>query len=248
MAMDKLFYKNIATNSFEFKEGTGADSEFYIMKGYASTFGNVDRVGDIVAKGAFLKSLSERTPKLLSQHDTDDVIGGVDTIYETDTGLYFESKMPKENSIVKDLVPLIKMGAIDSISIGFNTIVSEYNQDTGIRTLKEVELWEISVVTFPANEKAKILGIKKLLQEGKQKMDIDEKMIDAAKAESILTKREFEAMLKETGLFTKKATVILASKFTETNTQGDPDVVIQSDSDDIREELKKIELLKNIYK
>lgn len=246
--MDNLFYKNIEKNPFEFKEGTGKDSEFYFLKGYASTFGNVDRVGDIVAKGAFTKSLAERTPKMLSQHDTDDVIGGVDTIYETDSGLYFEARLPKDNSLVKDLVPLIKIGAIDSISIGFNTTISEWNEDTGIRTLKEVELWEISVVTFPANEKAKILGIKKL-QDMKTKIDVDEKMIDAAKAESISTKREFEQVLKDTGLFTKKAIVVLASRFNEIS-QGDPvDLKSnQSDSDanDI-EVLNEIEQLKKLF-
>lgn len=245
--MDKLFYKNIETSPFEFKEGTGKDSEFYFLKGYASTFGNVDRVGDIVAKGAFTKSLSERTPKMLCQHDTDDVIGAVDTIYETDSGLYFESRLPKENSIVKDLVPLIKMGAIDSISIGFSTNISEWNEETGIRTLKEVELWEISVVTFPANEKAKILGVKKL-QEAKNKIEVDEKIVDAIKAEGVSTKREFEQVLKDTGAFTKKAIVVLSSRFNE-SVQGDPEDLKgdQRDSDVDQEVLNEIEQLKKLY-
>lgn len=224
--MHELFYKNIEATPFELKDGTGADAGFYILKGYASTFNNVDRVGDIMAAGAFTKSIAAggRIPKLLAQHDTDDVIGVVDTVREDDKGLYFEARLPKDNSLVKDIVPLVKLGAIDSCSIGFNTIISEWNEDTGIRTLKEVDLWEISIVTFPANEKAKISSVKKFFEKAANEtvVEADEKMIDAGKAEAITTKREFELALESTGMFTKKARVILASKFNEI--QVEPEV------------------------
>lgn len=232
--MNTHFQKDMRC-TFELKDGTGADSGFYLIKGLASTFGNVDRVGDIVAKGAFIKSLMERMPKMLNQHNTDEVLGAWDKAYEIESGLVVEGRMPKGNTLVENIVPLIKMNAIDSMSIGFGTKISEYDNDTGIRTLKEVELWEVSIVTFPANEKAKIMSMKNA-----NGQDKDEKMIDVSRAESVLTKKDFEDMLKETGCFTKKARVILAKHFKE-EIQGEPDNDKRSESVVLKELLTQIE-------
>jgi len=234
--MENLLFKKI-NSPLEFKE---LDDGFVHIKGYASTFGNIDRVGDKIEQGAFSMSLTERMPKLLYQHKMSEPLGVIDKAYETEVGLVIEARMPKDNSTVKDLLPLLKMGALGDFSIGFSVKEAEMGED-GIRILKEVDLWEVSIVTIPANARAKIMQVKKLeteLNQIKQKKgtDMDEKTVDAFKAESISTKREFEQMLKDTGVFTKKAAVILASKFKEVEVQGDPVTTKnnQSDSVDIK--------------
>jgi HK97 family phage prohead protease len=246
--MDNLLFKTTGEN-LEFKE---VDDGFVHIKGYASTFGNVDRVGDVIEEGAFSMSLTERMPKLLNQHNMTEPLGVIDRAYETEKGLIIEARMPKENSMVRDLLPLLKMGAIGDFSIGFSVKDAEMRED-GIRILKEIDLWEVSIVTMPANAKAKIMHVKKLEQQiedyQKKEVDMDEKIVDAIKAETISTKREFEQMLKETGVFTKKATVILASKFKEDLAQGDPDTKKdkQSDSVDVKSILEAINETKKTF-
>lgn len=218
--MKNMLFKNVGI-PLEVKE---IGDDFVHLEGFASTFGNVDRVGDIVAKGAFTNTLTKRMPKLLNQHNMDQPIGVVDSAFEVEEGLRIKARMPKGNRMVMDLLPLLTMGAIRDFSIGFNVVDSESTSD-GVRTIKEIDLWEVSLVTIPANPEARITGVKKI---------DDEKMVDAEKAESINTKKEFEATLKETGSFTRKATVILASRFNEISAQGDPAAkkAVQSDSVD----------------
>lgn len=198
------------------------DDDFVFIKGIASSFGNTDRTGDIIEPGAFKKTIKlmksgERKVAFLNQHRMDQPIGVVDTLKEVGLTMVFEGRLARENSIVKDMLPLLKMGALHSVSIGFNIVESEMDED-GIRTIKEVDLWELSIVTIPANEKAKITSVK---NDEENPVDKDEKIIDAEKAESIGTKKEYEQMLKYTGMFTKKATMYLASKFTENSKRSD---------------------------
>lgn len=228
----KLDYKDVG--SFSVKQ---IDDEYLHIKGYASTFGNIDSYGDIVIPGAFKDSLSREMPKMLLQHNTNDVIGVVDSAYEDEKGLFVEGRLPKSVSKVKDLEPLLKMGALGAFSIGYTTKDSEMTKD-GNRLLKNIDLWEVSVVTFPANTQAKITGVKKLDDAN----DADNKIVDAAKSESINTKREFESMLIATGSFTKKAAIILASRFNEIK-RSDSEIK-QSDSVAASKILKEIENIK----
>lgn len=168
--------------------------EFVLFEGYASTFNDVDRHDDIVMPGAFRASLSKRTPKLLSQHDMRKPIGKIDEVFEDSKGLFIKGRMPKENSLVKDLEPLLRMGAIDSFSIGFNITDVEFRDD-GVRLLKEIDLWEVSFVTIPANPRATLTSVKS---------------VDQVK-EDVKTKRDFERLLRESGAFSKDACVYLAS-------------------------------------
>jgi len=232
--MDNLLFKK-AEAKLEVKE---VDDGFVRLKGYAATFGNVDRVGDVIEEGAFSMSLVERMPKLLYQHKMDEPIGVIDRAYETERGLVIEARMPKENSQVKDIYPLLQMGALGDFSIGFNVKDADMSDDN-VRYIKEIDLWEVSIVTIPANAKAKIMHVKKLEQENadlkreKEQMEKDDKIIDAIKADSICSKKDFEDVLKETGVFTRKARVILAAKFKEDKAQGEPDAKNrQSDSVD----------------
>ncbi len=193
------------------------DVDFVTLEGLASTFGNIDRTGDVIEKGAFKNTIKlmksgERVVRLLNQHRMDQPIGIVDSLKETDEGLFMVARMPRENSMVKDMVPLLKMKALSDFSIGFNITEAE-NLDNGNRIIKEVDLWEVSVVTIPANEKAKITSVKK---------DTDDNVIDAHKAESITSKRDFERTLRDSGLFTRKGAEILTKRFNEDD-QGEPE-------------------------
>ena len=136
-----------------------------VFSGYASTFGNVDNGNDIVAKGAFTKSLAERPAskvKLLSQHKTDEPIGIFTEVFEDSKGLFVRGKLALGTQKGRETYELMKLGAIDGMSIGFraNPEKQIYNESKRTRTLKEVQLLEISLVTFPMNERAMVQSVK----------------------------------------------------------------------------------------
>lgn len=162
------------------------DAKTRVISGYASVFGNVDSTGDIVLAGAFLDTLKRRTPKMLYQHDSDDLIGVWDVAREDSKGLYVEGRLA-ETSLGNEAYELAKMGALDAMSIGYTTIDSEWNAQ-GYRLLKKVELYEVSLVTFPANELATINGVK-----------------NAPK-----TIREFEDFLREEGHYSREDATTIA--------------------------------------
>jgi HK97 family phage prohead protease len=149
----QVFYADIKTE----QEG--------VFKGYASTFGNVDNGNDIVAKGAFTKSLAERPAnkvKLLSQHKTDEPIGIFEEMFEDSKGLFVKGRLALGTQKGRETYELMKMGAIDGMSIGFraNPEKQTYNESKRTRTLNEVQLLEISLVTFPMNERAIVQSVK----------------------------------------------------------------------------------------
>lgn len=146
--------------SFEVKQIDDSDDEFFRFEGLASTFGNVDLVNDIVLRGAFKDSLDEKTPVILWQHKSDSPLGMPEEIRETEQGLFLKAKLPKADTFVAGrVIPQIKVGSIGAMSIGFQVVEREFN-DEGIRLLKKVNLMEVSLVTFPANELAKVSGFK----------------------------------------------------------------------------------------
>lgn len=152
--MDGLTYKSVG---FELQDLKARD-DGWSFSGYASTFGNVDEGGDVVIRGAFLDTLSRRTPKLLWQHDVGEPLGKVVSLKEDDRGLYGEFKISRTTR-GQDAYQLLKDGAIDSMSIGYIPEDQEFTDD-GIRQLKAVELLEISVVSIPMNEEALITSVK----------------------------------------------------------------------------------------
>ena len=137
-----------------------------VFSGYASIFGNEDQGNDIVQKGAFTKSLTQRPApkvKMLFQHKTDEPIGVFEKIYEDQKGLYVQGRLAMKTQKGKETYELLKMGALDGMSIGFKADPQKqgYNENKrGIRTLKEVDLMEISLVTFPMNEEAMVQSVK----------------------------------------------------------------------------------------
>jgi len=135
-----------------------ADDEGAI-EGYGSVFDNVDEGGDIVAPGAFSDSLrSGRKVKMLYQHDPENVVGVWNEVREDDRGLRVRGRLLTSISRGKEAYELVKAGALDGLSIGFRTVKS-MDRD-GKRVIMRADLWEVSLVTFPMNEKARVDGIK----------------------------------------------------------------------------------------
>ena len=133
--------------------------------GYASVFGNVDLGNDIVERGAFRKSLRRkgyRKVKMLYQHDTKQPIGVFDMIKEDDNGLFVKGRLAMGTQKGKEVYELMKMGAIDGLSVGYRVDQKGYSYDerSKKRRLKDVDLMEISAVTFPMNPQAVIQGVK----------------------------------------------------------------------------------------
>jgi len=150
-------------SGLETKEIEVKGSKFIEFEGYLSTFHNADLVGDVVLPGAFLESLAEKMPKLLWMHNWDEPIGVFVEAKEDDKGLFVKARMPLDDDFVRGRVaPQLKAGSIDSMSIGFYRKVTRYDEESGIRYLEKVELIEGSLVTFPANPRAKVEAIKSL--------------------------------------------------------------------------------------
>jgi len=137
-----------------------------VFTGYGSIFGNEDQGNDIMKKGAFTKSLTKRPAskvKMLYQHKTDEPIGIFTDMYEDNKGLYVKGQLAMGTQKGREAYELLKMGALDGMSIGFKADPDKqgYNENKrGVRTLKEVDLMEISLVTFPMNESALIETVK----------------------------------------------------------------------------------------
>lgn len=133
-----------------------------MFEGYASTFGNVDRQNDIVMPGAFMDSLRMRMPKVLLQHNMDKPIGKCMEVREDNKGLYVKAKLVTSTTDGKDAYELVKAGVIDSMSIGYVVEQADFDQQTGVRKIEKMDLYEFSLVTMPANEEAMITTVKSL--------------------------------------------------------------------------------------
>jgi len=147
-------------------KGTGTDRS---IKGFGSFFGNVDAAGDIVAKGAFKDSIAKaqsgksQWPVMLLQHSSSDVIGVWDSMEETDDGLLVQGRLAntKLGSDTYELLKLKPRPAFSGLSIGYRVLDSEnHKSGPARRTIKAADLVEVSLVTFPANTKARITSVK----------------------------------------------------------------------------------------
>jgi len=139
------------------------------IRGYASTFGNTDLGFDVVSKGAFKKSIKESGGKfpILADHDPTKQIGWNFRAEEDDTGLFVEGKLDLNVQSAREKYSLAKtamsLGAKMGLSIGYMTIKAEPDRDKPmIRHLKELKLFEYSIVTFPMNTEAMITSAKSL--------------------------------------------------------------------------------------
>jgi HK97 family phage prohead protease len=151
--MQKYFAKfNLETKSDE------TDSHF---SGYASIFNIADSAGDVILPGAFKDTLiAKKDVKFLWQHDSSQPIGKILEIHETIKGLFVKCEIMQNLNKGKEAHELLKSGVIDSLSIGF--IVDDYFHANGLRYIKKLTLFEVSLVTFPANNAAKVITIKSM--------------------------------------------------------------------------------------
>jgi len=135
-------------------------SEDAVIEGYASLFGQADQGGDIVQKGAYgasvaaLKAAGARV-KMLWQHDPAQPIGVWDEVREDARGLFVRGRLLESTQKGREAAALIGAGAIDGLSIGYRTTKASKN-DKGQRLLTELELWEVSLVTFPMLPSARV--------------------------------------------------------------------------------------------
>ena len=126
------------------------------IEGYASRFGQPDQGGDTVAPGAYAASLAtERRVKMLWQHDATQPIGVWTEVREDTQGLWVKGRLLDGVARAKEAAALIRAGAIDGLSIGYRTRRAVKN-DGGGRLLTELELWEVSLVTFPMLPSARV--------------------------------------------------------------------------------------------
>jgi len=131
-----------------------------VIEGYASLFGLPDQGGDVVQPGAYKRSLERLaarggTVKMLWQHDPAQPIGIWDEIFEDARGLYVKGRLLPDVARAREAAALIGAGAIDGLSIGYRTVTAEKDAK-GQRLLAELELWEVSLVTFPMLREARV--------------------------------------------------------------------------------------------
>lgn len=191
--MNKLFEaRTIGSASPEIKDfplEIRADSitEDGHFKGYGSVFdGPPDSYNDTIIKGAFYNSLKQGGRNgngiaMLWHHAPEFPVGVWDLLEEDEHGLAVEGNIDKNvQPMGIPVFTMLQKGAVRGLSIGFRVVKSDQDETTGIRALKEIELWEISLVTFPANKRATVTSVKE---------------IEAAR-----TPRELEKALREAGL------------------------------------------------
>lgn len=133
------------------------------FEGYASLFNLQDMGRDVVAPGAFAESLARRGArgiKMLFQHDANQPIGVWDTIREDSRGLYVTGRLIPEVTKAREVLAMMRAGAIDGLSIGFRTLAGKRDRGSGVRRLAKIDLWEISVVTFPMLPEARVTAVK----------------------------------------------------------------------------------------
>ncbi len=156
--MRGVFETKNADPALSFKD---VDKKKRVIVGHPSTFGNVDRHKERVMPGAFKRTLHNNGNRIkaLMHHDPPQIPGRPQLMKEDEIGLFAETLISK-TALGNDLLTLVEDEAIDSMSIGFRTIKDETDEDTGVRSLKEIQLFEYSFVSIPANPEARITGLK----------------------------------------------------------------------------------------
>lgn len=167
------------------------------IEGYGSVFGVRDDYDDVIAAGAFVDSLKAHKaagtmPAMLWQHDAEEPIGVWLEMTEDAKGLRVKGRLALETVRGKEAHALLKLGALNGLSIGFVSKEWAYDRDSEVRTLTEIDLWEVSLVTFPANSKARVTNVK-------------------ASADEAVTPKDAERILREAG-FSKADAMEMVSR------------------------------------
>ncbi|MER8454318.1 HK97 family phage prohead protease [Mesorhizobium sp. M1428] len=189
---------SIKIRDFDLSIKAVKDDGFF--SGYGSVFGVVDTYNEVVAPGAFAATLTDRKARnrpvpILWQHRTDSPLGTYSKVEEDDKGLYVEGRLlTADVAKAREAHALMKAGAVTGLSIGFWLRESSYDEKTGVHTLTRVDLEEVSIVTMPANDDARIDAIKMKLAHG-----------------GLPTLPEFERLLREAG-FSRSQSAVIANR------------------------------------
>lgn len=135
-----------------------------VFVGYASLFGRRDQSGDVVLPGAFAASLKRRAPeqvRMLFQHDPAEPVGTWLELRETERGLHVMGRLDCNVQRGRELLSLLEAKGLDGLSIGFKTVMASRDKAKATRRLHRVDLWEISLVTFPMLEGARVSEVKR---------------------------------------------------------------------------------------
>lgn len=201
-------------------------SESGEFSGYGSVFGVKDSYSDIVMPGAFKGSLDHwqekgQMPAMLWQHRMDEPIGIYTKMEEDDEGLYLEGRLLiDDDPLAKRAHAHMKAGSLSGLSIGYSLSDYEWDKDKGAWMLKEIDLWEVSLVTFPANDEARISEVKSALTKGES-----------------VTPKQIERVLRDVGLSRSQAKAFMSEGFT---------ALKQRDADD-EAALQTLKSIKNIW-
>lgn len=205
----------IKTVPLEFKAAAQAGA----FKGYGAIFGNRDDGGDIIEQGAFkkFKTTKDGKVRIALYHDLDKIIGKA-TVTQDTKGLLLDGQLNLNLSYASDAYELMKDGSLDGLSVGFNIIKggSEWKEDGDdfTRIISKAELWEVSVVPFGMNPKAKVSSVK------------------AADLESITDIRDLEDALRDAGFSRKQAVAIALHGFKGLQRDAAGSTGAQRDADD----------------
>lgn len=170
--------------------------------GYGSVFGVKDSYSDIVIKGAFANSLNKwkekgRLPALLWQHKMDEPIGYYTKMVEDDNGLYLEGQLLiNDDPLAKRAHAHMKAKSLSGLSIGYILNDYDYDKEKSAFILKDIDLWEVSVVTFPANDEARIDNVKSIFESG-----------------DIPPPKEIERVLRDVGLSRTQAKAFMSEGY-----------------------------------
>lgn len=176
-------HKELSLAKCEVKMGAEGSLQF---SGYASVFDGLDSYGDTIKAGAYKNTITDRErPVQLRWNHFGPVIGKFTEMYEDEKGLFVSGELTKGHSVAEDTAALLRHGAISGLSIGYS--VKDSEQQGVVRVLKDIELFEISIVETPADNNAHIQTVK-----------------------SATDLKDVEAILRQKGFSQKEATAIVA--------------------------------------
>jgi HK97 family phage prohead protease len=201
------------------------------FEGYLSTFGNVDHGNDMVVQGAFKKTLKDwksrdELPPMFWMHQADRVPGKWLDMSEDDDGLYVKGELA-DTELGNEMYVLLGMKAVRGMSIGYVVVDRDYNKE-GIRILKEIDLWEGSIVSMAMNPLAKIEGVKSRLSKSGEFVP-----------QSADFKRSVEQHLRDGGCSWTIAKQLVSKMFDGMSSATDEDPLRDGDSD-LDDEAKSI--------
>lgn len=187
-------------------------SETGEFEGYASVFGEKDSHSDVVIKGAFIKSLARwmekgLMPAMLWQHKMDEPIGIYTEIREDENGLYVKGRLLIDaDPLAKRAHAHLKAGSITGLSIGYTLVDWEWSKEKEVWILKEIDLWEVSLVTFPSGDSARVTDVKAAFDRGE---------VPAPKL--------IEKALRDVGMSRQQAKAFMSKGYTAIDDQRDVD-------------------------